>query len=306
MVENDKVVAFYGTYAVTSLQAVVPYLERVRVPIVGASGGNEAEDHSPMVFNPQTGADLGTVWSFLIALTTQSDARKVAILYCNEASTCANQNQRIAALAHEVGVEVVYSGRMSIAQPDYTADMLAARNAGAEAVMCVCDPPTQIRMIRSARRQNWSPVFSASHNLNQEQIKAGGDEVEGLLGASTTAPYMTSPLLRPYVEAVARYVPGGALGGLGASAWTQGRLLERIAPFLDGPAPAAADILRGLHSLRNETLGGLVPPITFTEGPHERVNLCVVPLRFERGLFRPLDGRDDNFRCPPGYRPGSG
>src|SRR5437016_911123 len=50
MVEQDKVVAFIGTYLVTTTPAVTPYLEQVGVPMIGGPGGNEIEDHSPMVF----------------------------------------------------------------------------------------------------------------------------------------------------------------------------------------------------------------------------------------------------------------
>jgi branched-chain amino acid transport system substrate-binding protein len=303
MVDGDKVLAFFATYMVTTLPAVLPYLERERIPMVGSSNGSEAADHSPVVFNPQVGADLGTAWSYVLALTSQSDKRNVAVLYCSEATTCDNQYKGLKEIAPEAGVKIVYAGQMSIAQPDYTAEMLAARNAGADVVTCICDPPTQIRMIRSARRQGWSPLFSATYSMDQEQIKAGKDEVEGLLASATTAPYSTSPKMKPYLDAVARFVPGGSIGGVGAAAWTQGKLLERIASFLDREPPTRSSIFEGLFSLENETLGGLVPPITFPDGDRSRVNLCIVPLRFEQGLFRPLGGNDTNFKCAPGWTP---
>jgi branched-chain amino acid transport system substrate-binding protein len=304
MVDRDGVLAFFATYMVTTLPAVLPYLEQQRIPMIGSSNGSEAADHSPMVFNPQTGADLGTAWSYPLALTSQSDKRNVAVLYCSEASTCVNQYNGVKRIAPEAGMRIVYAGQMSIAQPDYTAQMLAARNAGADVVMCICDPPTQIRMIRSAHRQEWRPVFSATYSMDQEQIKAGGDDVEGLLASATTVPYSTSPKMKAYLDAVSRFVPGGAVGGVGAAAWVQGKLLERIASFVSAEPPTRQAILQGLASLERETLGGLVPPITFPVGDRDRVNLCVVPLRFERGLFRPLGGDDTKFSCAPGWAPG--
>jgi branched-chain amino acid transport system substrate-binding protein len=303
MIDGDGVLAFFGTYMVTTLPAVLPYLEEQRIPMIGSSNGSEAADHSPMVYNPQVGSDLGTIWSYLLALTTQSDKRKVAVLYCSEASTCPNQYDGLKRVAPEAGVNIVYAGQMSIAQPDYTAQMLAARNAGAEVVMCICDPPTQIRMARSAHRQDWHPVFSATYSMDQEQIKAGGADVERLLAAASTVPYSTSPKMKPYLDAVARFVPGGAIGGVGAAAWAQGKLLERIGSFLGGEPPTRASIVAGLASLDHETLGGLVPPLTFPDGDRARVNLCIVPLRFEDGQFRPLGGDDGNFRCAPGWAP---
>lgn len=36
-------------------------------------------------------------------------------------------------------------------------------------------------------------------------------------------------------------------------------------------------------------------------GAHAAVNLCVVPMRYEQGAFRPPGGGDGSFACPPGY-----
>jgi hypothetical protein len=59
-----------------------------------------------------------------------------------------------------------------------------------------------------------------------------------------------------------------------------------------------------MYSVRNETLGGLITPITFNRGARRAVNLCVVPLRYQRGTFAPPEGGDGTFACPPGFVPG--
>ncbi|HET9772699.1 MAG TPA: ABC transporter substrate-binding protein, partial [Acidimicrobiia bacterium] len=46
MVEQDKVVAIFNFFGLTSLQGAIPYLEQKQVPILGAEGGNPAADHS--------------------------------------------------------------------------------------------------------------------------------------------------------------------------------------------------------------------------------------------------------------------
>lgn len=255
-----------------------------------------------MVFQPLLGADLGTAWSFLMAITEQTDKRKVAVLYCREASTCSNQVRRFRELLPYKGLEVVYEAQVSIAQPDYTAEMIAARNAGAEVVMSLVDAPTVIRMARSAHRQGWSPIFSGTHNLNHDSILPGGAEIEGLLAVERTAPYMTSPMMRDYHAALDRYQPGAPKGGVGAGAWVTGKLMEKIAGRLGEP-PTREQLFEGLYSLNRETLGGLLPGIAFKRGPHERVNLCMIPIRFTGGKFVPKDGREQ-FVCAPGWQPG--
>src|SRR5436305_724512 len=85
-----------------------------------------------------------------------------------------------------------------------------------------------------------------------------------------------------YRAAVARFVPGGTLGGPGAHTWAQGKLFQAATRSLPDQV-TSAPILAGLLALRGETLGGIVPPLTFGDGPHRDVNRCIVPIRLTGG-----------------------
>jgi hypothetical protein len=143
------------------------------------------------------------------------------------------------------------------------------------------------------------------HNLNSASFGTTDADLDGTLAASTTVPYTTSPRLAPYREAMQRYQPGAPLGGYGASAWAHALLMERLTSAWAKERPGSPDVIEALYGLRNETIGGLIVPITFNRGPHGAVNLCVVPLRYESGMFRPPGGGDGTFTCP-GYVPGGG
>ena len=299
MVEEDKVIAFVGTYLVITTQAVTEYLDKVQVPMIGGPGGNEVEDASPMVFNPQVGADEALGHGLLNNIVVQSQARKVATLYCREASSCDAQARRVRQFAQLYGVQVVFEAQVSIAQPDYTGEVLGARNAGADAIITTVDEASIVRIARSAKRQGWEPVLAGSYTVNNDVLLKAGPDAVGILGFSATAPYGSSPLLKPYREAVARFVPGARLAGYGSTAWVQGKLMERLAEiFGDKAAPTTADILDALYALKDETLGGLVPPITFNRGPHGRVNRCMVPIKIGKGAI--LSPLGEGFVCARG------
>ncbi|MGH9005160.1 MAG: ABC transporter substrate-binding protein, partial [Acidimicrobiia bacterium] len=301
MVEVDGVVAFVATYSVTTMDAVAPYLESRGIPVIGATGGSAVEDHSPVIFNPTLGADHGIAWSYLLTVSAQTDKKKLSVLYCREASTCTNQFDRVRELAPRVGLSVVHSAQISIVQPDFTAEVIAARNAGAEVVVAVMDAQSMTRVISSAQRQSWKPVFSATHNINTARFRSSGVDLDGTLAASATVPYTTSTKLAPYLAAMKRHSPEGEIGGYGSSAWAHLQLVETLGSAWSKPQPTSADIVAALHAVRNESLGGLIVPISFNPGPHAAVNLCVVPLRYEDGTFRPAGGGDGTFACPPGY-----
>jgi branched-chain amino acid transport system substrate-binding protein len=297
MVEQDKVVAFVGTYLVTTTPAVTPYLEQVGVPMIGGPGGNEIEDHSPMVFNPQIGSDEALGHGIHLAVTSQSDKRKMAILYCREASSCRQQRDRALQFAPLYGMTVVYEAQVSIAQPDFTAEVISARNAGAEIVTMLTDEQTIVRVARSAHRQGWNPVVTGTYTANAEVVQTA--DAEGVLGIAATVPYRSSAKMQPYLDAVARYVPDGALGGYGATAWVQDKLIERLSAGFADRNPTTADYLDALYALRGETIGGLVPPITFNKGPHAHVNMCGFPIKVVNAkLTAPLG---DNYVCAKGY-----
>lgn len=105
------------------------------------------------------------------------------------------------------------------------------------------------------------------------------------------------------VDAMDRYAPGAEKGDFGAAAWASGKLLEAAAARIsDSPTPA--ELLVGLHALRNETLGGIVPPLTFPQGRSRvNVNHCLVVGRVTNGKFAMKDGDPDKFVCAPGWKP---
>ena len=283
MVEQDGAVAFVGTHGPTTLQAVVPYAESRRIPIVGGSTSLAVEDQSPMVFNPQVGL-LGSGRGFVTTVVRQTPARTASVVYCREAPGCAASRDTIAAFAPEAGLRIVHEAQVSLAQPDFTAEVVAGRQSGAEAVIAVVDVASMLRYIRAAQRQGWKPVFSGSFAFDTQDAERAGPDAEGLLAFSGTANFSGSDRMADYRAAVARFVPGGALGGPGAHAWAQGRLLQAATRSLPDEVTSSS-VLAGLLGLRSETLGGIVPPLAFPDGPHRDVNRCIVPIRLVGGRW---------------------
>ncbi|HVW34780.1 MAG TPA: ABC transporter substrate-binding protein [Acidimicrobiia bacterium] len=291
MVEQEKVLAFFAVFGPTTLQAVIPYAEQVKVPVIGSTTSQAAEDESPLVFNPQTSLDaIGN--AFLATVTTQTPARKIGIVYCREVQGCKAVRDSVVRYAPKVGADIVYEAQISLAQPDFTAEVVAARQAGTEDIIVVADVQTLIRLVRSAKRQNWNPQFSGSHAFDSPIVTQGGADAEGLIAFSTTANFQ-SPLMKPYRDAVARFVPGGQVSGPGGQAWAQGKLMELVAPQAFAGRLDAAAVISALEGVKDATLDGIVAPVTFSHGPHRDANRCFFPTRF----------RDGRWTMPLGDRP---
>jgi branched-chain amino acid transport system substrate-binding protein len=299
MVESDGVTAFYATHMFSTLDAVLPYFEEKGIPVVGSTMSNVGRERSPMFFNTSISARSGLMWNHLLPLMIQRpEIKDVAIFYCAEAEVCRSVNGAFQEIAPQHGYRIRYTAQVSIAQPDYTAEVIAARSAGAQALLLMMDNNSGVRIIGSAHRQGYEPVFAMQATAHAEKfLRDGGKEVEGLL-LGGLGRHWTSPLHDDMRAAYKAFVPNGL--GLSSSTvvtWNSGRLLEKVAPTWPAD-PTPADVVASLRALTNETLGGLTAPRTFRPGDLSGT-LCASVYRIENGDFVPFQGRDD-FHCPPG------
>ena len=300
MVEQDKAIAFYAQAGTGTMQAVLPYLEEKKIPSIGGCNCAGAVAHSPMGFEVGPGAYYGLAWSH-VGPAVAAGVKKAAFLYCSESPSC-DIRKPVNDFASKSGMDIVYTAQVTLTQPDYTAEILAARNAGAEAIIALLDSASIVRAERSAHRQNWKPIFSTQWSGHEQRlIDAGGADVEGVhIGAAI--PNWDSPKLSDFRAALRRYVPGAHPSSFGGMQWAAGKLLELLAKdFPD--QPTSADILKGLLGLHGETLGGLTAPLAYGGGPGggNLRTACTVMVKVENAKFVPLNG--DNFNCAPGFEP---
>jgi len=255
-----------------------------------------------MVFQVGTGSKYGLAWEHLLPFKAYApDQKKASLQYCREAPTCKTMADDIRKLAPQAGIEIVHEAQTTLTQPDYTAEVLAARNAGANLLILATESFSAIRTIRSAHRQDWHPLVATQHSAVDARFVAdGGADVEGvLLGAGIVS--WDSPKMADYRAAMNRYAPGGVLANISQYAYMAGKLLETMA--VSWPAqPTTADVVKGLYALRGETLGGTIPPLAYKEGVgHDASDMCVIPTRVEGSKFVAQNG--ENFLCAPGWQP---
>jgi len=307
MIEQDGVLAFLGTFAPTTLQALVPLLEEKQVPVISTCGCSPAEDSSEMVFPIGPSGDTGQSWAQITPMLKGNVApeklQKVGLIYCREVPSCPHIRELIRSYQGPAGFKLVWEAQASIAAPDFTAEMISARNAGVEALTMVMDNSSVVRIERSAKQQGYAPQFVNQQSGHEDRvIKDGRDDVEGHLTAATTLPWDSHPKMADFRAAMDKYQPNEVKGSWGAQAYVSGLLLEKMARSFS-PKPTSADVLNGLWSLRGETVDGRLPPISYVKGQknHGNVNLCIVPVRITKGKFVPTQG--DEFSCAPGWKP---
>src|SRR5581483_10989087 len=216
LVEQDHVLAFVQNFEVISRnKATIDYLNAKRIPVIGGEGSGDHYYQSPMYF-PQAAAGDTILYTSIAGAaqyTVPKGKTKYGMLVCQEAQLCKDGERVWTEAAPKLGVQVVYTGRGSLAQPDFTAQCLAARNAGVEVLLLILDPNSILRLLASCSRQSYSPILGLTGSEVEDQMK-NDPNMDGALAMSSVFPYFQAgtPATDEFQAAIAKYGPQLARG----------------------------------------------------------------------------------------------
>ena len=298
LVESENVVAMVGNPDALTGAVGVGYLVAKRVPYIGGDGGGDWFYQSPMHF-PQ-----GTV-GYTFAEAELRDAAlyakslnksKFGTVTCTEADFCRVADRIWNEQAKAVGLDPVYRGRTSLVQPDFTAECLAAQRAGVELLEVALDANSIRRLAVSCSRQGYQPLLGWPAGIAKDDQK-GEATLQGARISLFTFPWTQSdsPATGEFQEAMKRYgkslrpFTAGHAGG-----WVAAKMFEKAVTAFPGKVTRES-VLVGLWAFKDETLGGLTSPLTFTRDQTAPRTRCWVSVVIKDGEFEIQ--RDGKFTC---------
>jgi branched-chain amino acid transport system substrate-binding protein len=298
-VEQKGVIAFVQNGEALTGSASVDYLKAKGVPVINSIGGNtyfyESPVHFPLVAHGEEFVKASLYNSADYA--KQKGVKRYGLIACTEAQVC-NDTDRLNGNADNVkaaGMELVYKSRASLAQPDFTAECIGARNAGVEILQIALDGNSVARVAASCARQNYKPLFSVFGAIAFDKMK-DNPELDGLTVNANGFPYFTcgDPATAEFCEAQRKYGPVQVYGIGNSIGWTAGKAFELAAQNVPD-TPTSASILDGMWTFNNETLGGLTHPLTFTKGQNAPRQACWWQLILSNGKWTAPGGM--NVAC---------
>jgi branched-chain amino acid transport system substrate-binding protein len=289
LVEQDHVIAIVGEISEID-GAWVPWVVSQGIPIVGGASGNPAQATSPGVF--PSGSTL-----LAITVGTIAEAKgktNFGVMYCAETPVCAQFVPLATGVGKLFGLKVTATS-ISATAPSYAAPCLKFKSAGVDALLVGDNGPVVQRVVAACSQQGYAPLevtteaATTSTMLNDSQLA-------GTLAAGGNAnPFdSSSPAVKEFQAAVQKYYPG-LLASAGYTqddfyAWTGGKLFEAAAKAANiGPTSTPAEVETGLYSLKNETLGGIAPPLTYTKGK-PFFTPCWFSAKIENGTLSSVNG----------------
>jgi branched-chain amino acid transport system substrate-binding protein len=268
-VTQDHIVALASVS--NSPQAWDTYVEGLKIPVVGTDGSAADMFTQPDFFFPgQTDDSLPAA---VVAAAKKVGAKNMAIFYCAESPACQELVAPEHAAATQLHENLAYITQISASASSFAAQCLAAKQANATALF-VADAVSVVEAVASdCAKQGYTPTIIASDGAVGNQFPETPGLTNSLLAFEPQIPFNVdnTPATKAMFAAFKKYEPtltsNPNFNGEVVEAWTSGLLLAAGVENGDpGATITSAEILKGLHSLKGDTLGGMSPPLTFHAG----------------------------------------
>jgi branched-chain amino acid transport system substrate-binding protein len=204
--------------------------------------------------------------------------KKFATVQCSEVPACAQALPLDKKGAEAIGMDFVYGGVASGTAPNYTAQCLAAKNAGADSMFAV---PGGLKFIDDCARQGYKPIWVISDGttapayLKDPNTQGTNGDVGALWMIDKT------PGQHTFRQAMGKDWPAFSSftsPSTVASSWA-GMQMFAAATAKVPASPTRQDIFTGVYGLGSDfTLDGFIPPQTITQGK-PTTNACFFVVR---------------------------
>ena len=289
LVQQDHVVAIVGEED-NDDSSWASYIAGTGVPVIGGVSLD-----LPFVTNP----DFFPVGTNIFAdiygeqILAKSVGPSMGLLYCAESPQCAGLGPIHKGIAQATGLRIPISAKVAGTAPNYTAVCEQLKSAGVSSYSVGSGSAVVLRIAHEC----------AADGLKAKQVAADGalttawlkePAVNGALIAELVFPFFDAsvPASKQMQSAIQQYAPSlGQLDGpTAAYSWVSGKLFEKAGSAIPaGTAITPESIKAGLYTLKNETLGGLAPPLTFTKGKPAVIN-CFFVVGVSNGKFTEPQG----------------
>jgi len=286
LINDNKVITFVGNIQPFTIDAFAKLAEETKIPVLGGDITNNTWFSNPWLF-PQGAPPQAE--SYGLVLGAKADrAKKVGSVYCVEVpQACAQIDKAFVDLAKSQGLDHVYDERVSLTQPDFTPQCLAAQRAGVEAFATTIDNASVNRLADNCNKVGYNPKYLLyALIVGNEKLFFGKKLLAGAYVPLNSFPWMAGTTKFPgngamqyYQQMVSKFNPGYDTGGAASLTWQSGALLVAAnAASGDTGQPTTQSLLQGLWKFKGQDwtkLGGLAPPLAFGEAQTPVVPYCL-------------------------------
>ena len=230
----------------------------------------------------QTSVSQYYLFSEIMLAAQKVGGHKMAVLYCAENPACKQTVAPLQAAGKQFNIPVVFNAPVLTSAPNYTAQCLAAKEAGADVMFIADGPAVTIAVAGSCAQQGYTP-HQVSDEAAYSQQMAGKPGWDGFLGTQDNIPFFvtSTPGSKTMHAALQQYQPSvlssPQYSALGPILWNTGLLIAQgaqaggvgatnpVPPVTAAPLTGTA-LVDGLYTMHTTDLGGMTYPLTFVRG----------------------------------------
>lgn len=288
LVDQDHVVAFVQNDAPLAAAGSEQFLASHKIPVIGSEGAEQFYYDHPNFF-PESASGDALVYSVFAGMAqelTPSQKAHVGVLSCVEAAECSVYAQQAPADTQKIGLTLVYNGTGSLSAPNFTSQCQAAEQAGVTALLVALDPNSIHRAASSCAGINFHPQLATAAQTTTPDM-AGDANLNGLDTELGYVPWTATniPSVALFQKVMSQYGAGVPLDGSSIQGWVTAQMFLAGESNLPPGNITSAQILAGMDSIKNNDLGGITNPLTFTAGQNAPVGICWFQVKLENGTF---------------------
>ena len=228
----------------------------------------------------------------MIALKKFKNVSKIGVLYCTEYAQCSQAVPYYTSIGKQYGNTVVYSAAASQSAPNYLAQCLAAKAAGAQSLFPATASDVAVRVVKDCAKQGYTPhLLAGSGSFNKSEQGIPG--TNGLIATDHNVPFFdtSNPQIKTMTNVFNKedssitkspYYDDTAVWN-----WINGLLIQdaaKKAGWTSSTPVTAASLKSALLGLGTTTAHGLMGPVTFAAGKPE-VNNCAYTVTIKNNKF---------------------
>jgi branched-chain amino acid transport system substrate-binding protein len=294
LVEQENVVAFVSNQDGSLNAGYADYLKEKGIPVLGGSVFTPDPWVSNPMFFPEGLTAIPDI-SAIIATAKKQGFKDIGSLACAEAPQCELANTLIKSLATKDGLNYAYGGLVSSTAPDYTANCLAAKGAGAKLlVLLIATADLGNKIADDCARQNYKPGwFIPGEAIGTGYLTKAFNNTYNAVGVQPW--FSKDPSMKDFHAAMKKYAKGvnidkADLPMNSVDAWASGLMFQKAVELSGATGvPTTADVLAGLAKFNNETLGGITGGLSYSD-PENKNQYCYFTILIKNQKFTLPDG----------------
>jgi branched-chain amino acid transport system substrate-binding protein len=266
LISNHALAIIDGTSLDSAFQKAV---DAAKIPVLcGIQNGNGFTCQADANFFPSGTTVLTGIYGNMYA-TKQAGAKSYGVIYCTEVAACKQAIPVFTGYAKQLGLDFPPPVAASETAANYTAQCLTMQQAKANAIFGA--GPPSAKLADDCAQQGYHPIYAQSMGTWQTAYLKNAN-LNGTTGDTAEIPWFYQGPQTATFQQVEGKVLASTNYPYNVSTTYAAALLFATALAHAGATPTTTDVYNGLYAMKNETLNGFAPPLTFTQGKPTTVN----------------------------------